>query len=418
MKVKFLVAVALAAAVPAAASAAELTVQMYGAQKSLPATPVPTTGPLVVKKAGTPGCAGTSAAGALERATAGAWEASYFDGFGYSVDAILEEAHAFSSGTYWAFYVNGLYQNTGLCDTRIQEGDDLLFYPRCAGSSSRCFEEEPLAMKAPAIVRPGTPFDVLVRETTTTFDPNFAGTSTTAPSPGAAVSGGGAPATSTDTQGRAALTLSTRGTTVLTARKGTRPVVTARTCVTDGADGFCGTTAPAPSQQPAPSGGGSEPAPSGSSSDASTTPAVTPAPCLSNGRDGRCGSIDTTAPSGLISSIAEGRRFARGHGPRTLRGSVDGDPSGLRTIQLRLTRTYRGRCTTFDGARERFVAMARCGAARGKRFGVGDRQAWSYLLPSALPRGRYVLDVITTDGVGNVDATLQRGRNRIMFVVA
>jgi hypothetical protein len=40
----------------------------------------------------------------------------------------------------------------------------------------------------------------------------------------------------------------------------------------------------------------------------------------------------------------------------------------------------------------------------------------SYLLPHRLGRGRYVLDVIATDGAGNREA-LARGTSRVVFFV-
>jgi hypothetical protein len=50
---------------------------------------------------------------------------------------------------------------------------------------------------------------------------------------------------------------------------------------------------------------------------------------------------------------------------------------------------------------------------------VGTTADWSYLLPSALGRGRYVLDVFVTDGRGNRLASrdLQRGSSRVVFTV-
>jgi hypothetical protein len=85
---------------------------------------------------------------------------------------------------------------------------------------------------------------------------------------------------------------------------------------------------------------------------------------------------------------------------------------------LRLTRTDGGRCQTFDGRRERMVALRRCGAKRGKWFSAGDREQWSYLLPTRLGPGRYVLDVQVADRAGNVDTLLQRTRTRVVFTVS
>jgi hypothetical protein len=148
-------------------------------------------------------------------------------------------------------------------------------------------------------------------------------------------------------------------------------------------------------------------------------PAGTPAaPCVTNGRDGFCGTTDRVAANGFLSGIAEGRRFAKGKGPRQLAGRIEPDASGIGDIRVRLTRNDRGRCATYDGKREAFKAIKRCGATHGTWFSVGDRQAWTYLLPSRLGRGRYVLDLQVVDKAGNKTARLARGATRVVFTVA
>jgi hypothetical protein len=82
-------------------------------------------------------------------------------------------------------------------------------------------------------------------------------------------------------------------------------------------------------------------------------------------------------------------------------------------VSLRLRRSYRGRCYGFDGASVRFV-RSRCG--QGSFFKVSKSSAFSYLLPAALARGRYVLDVQATDAAGN-KTSLARGSSRIVFYV-
>ncbi|MBI5103896.1 MAG: Ig-like domain repeat protein [Solirubrobacterales bacterium] len=116
-------------------------------------------------------------------------------------------------------------------------------------------------------------------------------------------------------------------------------------------------------------------------------------------------------------SIRERQRFARGKGPRELRGTVDDDPSGLAAIRLRLTRTTGKVCTTYDGEAEAFKAMKKCGAARGRWFTIGTTADWTYLLPSKLGRGRYVLDLQVVDKAGNT-TRLARGATRVVFTVA
>ena len=85
-------------------------------------------------------------------------------------------------------------------------------------------------------------------------------------------------------------------------------------------------------------------------------------------------------------------------------------------VKLRLTRNDRGNCSTFSGTSERFRHI-KCGASNGFWFGVGDRADTSYLLPSRLPRGRYVLDVNVVDRAYRRDDTRRRGSNRIVFHV-
>jgi hypothetical protein len=186
------------------------------------------------------------------------------------------------------------------------------------------------------------------------------------------------------------VTLTDRGPAGLRATGGSGDIrsATEPTCVTDGSDGACGSP-------------------------------VATGPCATTGRDGLCGTVDRTAPRGKITSIRNGQRFAKGKGPRTLKGVVTSDPSGIAHIRLRLTRTdAHHRCTTFDGRSERMARMSRCGAKRGRWFDAGNREQWSYLLPTRLPAGRYVLDLRASDAKGNADTQLQRTRNRVVFTVA
>jgi hypothetical protein len=122
---------------------------------------------------------------------------------------------------------------------------------------------------------------------------------------------------------------------------------------------------------------------------------------------------DTSAPVARIRGIREGQRFKRKKAPRTIRGSVSPDPSGLRAVKLSLTRSSGGRCQLYSPSQERF-RNSRCG--RHVNFRIGDRERFDYLLPKRLGKGRYVLDVIAVDKLGNRDE-LARGRNRVVFFV-
>jgi hypothetical protein len=142
---------------------------------------------------------------------------------------------------------------------------------------------------------------------------------------------------------------------------------------------------------------------------ASETVVMGPGPVCS------CAPVPPQPLSSRITSVREAQSFARRRAPRTLRGTVSAGV-GVQRIRLRLTRNDNGRCQTFDGTRERFVRLSRCGATRGRWFTVGDRAQWSYLLPSRLGRGRWVLDVEVTDKTG-ARTRLARGTTRVVFFV-
>jgi hypothetical protein len=175
-------------------------------------------------------------------------------------------------------------------------------------------------------------------------------------------------------------------------KPGTVRSATETTCVTTGADGACGTS-------PGTGTGTGGPA---------------SAPCVTNGADGRCGTPDRSAPRVRLRGLRDGHRYTRRNAPRTLRGTVSSDASGLRAIQVRLKRRDGRECTAYSGSRERWVT--RTCWHNAKWFGVGDRESWSYLLPGRLTRGRYTLDVRAVDGAGNV-SSLKRGRSRVVFRV-
>jgi hypothetical protein len=376
-----ILAVAASAAPAVAAGPASVSVRVEGASDTLVPQTTLTTTTAGVNKDGVAGhdCTGTSAAGALEQASGGAWSGPWNAGLGYSVNAVKGESHLFGSGTFWGFFLNDQLAQTGICGAELQAGDKVLLAP--IGETATSFAVLAVA-GVPAIVAPGQPFTVTVTRTVSDFN----GVTARDAVAGATVSAGGATATSA-ADGTAQLTLTARGPASVRASHGTSiRSASAPVCVTDGSDGACGTTA------------------------AST--------CVTTGDDGKCGTKDTRAPLGKIASIREGQRFAKGKGPRGLSGIVTSDPSGIHAVRLRLTRNDHGKCQTFDGRTERLVALKRCGATHGKWFSVGDREQWSYLLPARLGPGRYVLDVRVVDRAGNADTQLQRTRTRVVFTVS
>jgi hypothetical protein len=371
MKIRFsaglAVGLAAAALAPAAASAAgpaTVHVRAEGpAATVVPRTQVTTT-TAAVNKDGQAGhdCTGTSAAGALERATAGDWAGTWYDGLGYAVDRIRAEASD-PTGTYWALWINYRYSDVGVCGAELQAGDDVLLVMDCFYTG--CVSPKPLRLsRVPATAAPGSSADVLVE----TFEhAGFPSVTQAVPAAGATVSVGGRGFT-TGADGIAHVTFTGSGAVAVQATEPqhVRSAVEA-TCVTTGADGACGTRAP---QRSAP---------------------------------------DTTAPLARIDGIRDGQRFSRRRAPRELHGSVTADPSGLWAVKIRLTRRLGETCWYFSGTRERFLKRT-CG--KQYAFRVGDREQWSYLLPSRLPRGRYVLSAYAIDNAFN-HGTEDRVRFRV-----
>ena len=108
----------------------------------------------------------------------------------------------------------------------------------------------------------------------------------------------------------------------------------------------------------------------------------------------------------------DGHVYCAGHGPRVLSGKIlSHEP--VTAVSLELRRNNRGRCSYFNGARARFLAID-CG--RGGTFAASTTGSYSYLLPAALGPGRYVLDVRAFDAAGDRTA-LARGFSRIVFYV-
>jgi hypothetical protein len=364
------------------AYAAKVSIEIEGQSVIKAPTLVDTTAS--VSKTGGASCSGAVPATALEAATGGDW-----DGPSYGVTRIAGESHPFvSGGSSWAVYVNGRFINDTVCDHTLADGDKVLFWWSNAFATEGY--DEPLQLGGPATATPGTPFTVTAGETATTFDPDtFAGTTTITPSSGATVSGGTAPAT-TGAGGTASVTVA-GGPYTLVVTKANRAPARISGCATDGGDGFCGTSTPL---------------------------APPPAPCVTNGSDGFCGSPDKVVANAAITAVSEGKAFKKGAGPRQLAGKVAADGSGIADVRLRLTRNDKGDCATYDGKTEKFKTIKKCGAVHGTWFSVGDKADFTYLLPSKLGRGRYVLDVEVTDKAGNTTKSLARGTSRVVFTVA
>jgi hypothetical protein len=365
-----------------AAGPASVTVHIEGVEKTLLAPTTVTTMTAAVEKDGNPAhtCTGTSAAGALEQVTSGNWSGTWFNGLGYSAETILGETHAFEAGAaanyFWSYWLDNKSSQAGICEGELSSGDSILFFPECFSETGACpAPPNPLGIAAPAVAELGSPVGVTV-----TSYANASG----APSPavGATVSGGGASAT-TDAAGNATLALSETGNVQLrvSAPNSVRSETTV--CVHRGNDGNCGTTATT------------------TSATGSTSSPVA--------------SVAYKGPFAVVaraSDLIDGHVYSRAHAPRLLSGAVLSH-SRVATVSLKLRRSYRGRCFAYNGTTTRF-ARARCGA--GAFFRVAMTPNFSYLLPSPLARGRYVLDIQATDVAGNATA-LARGSTRTVFYV-
>jgi hypothetical protein len=365
----------LAAAVFATAAFAgpTVTVRVEGEGSTLlPATTV---------TLGTPdplnNCPADSAAAALNLATGGNWDHKPF------VETILGETHAFAHSDTWAEWVDYKWGG-GLCNDILQEGDELLIVADIEPPPTYAATVLPLVVsEVPAVVQAGTPFSVKASLVHLPTGEVPSGSGMPEPAEGITVSAGEAHAT-TGPGGVATLTLGSVGSVSLRATKsGDAPSRTFAICVHNGNDGNCGTVAPG----------------------AATLPfrASAPAPVPYKG---------PFALVAAVSGLLDGHTYSRAHAPRVLTGTILAH-SAVTSVALSLRRTYHGRCSSYDGSRERFVA-ARCGQARF--FDVSTSGVFSYLLPSALAPGRYVLDVRAADGAGN-SMTLARGTSRIVFRV-
>jgi hypothetical protein len=372
-------AVALFASSTFAAGPATVTVRVEGlTETKLPPTEVTTSAAPVVKD-GNPehACSGTSAVGALQLATGGNWDGPWNGEFKqYEIFSIEGESHVFESGApanyFWSFWLNDKEAEVGACEAELQPGDHVLFFPSCFGEA--CPPSPlPLGIEVPATANAGEQVSVTISEYKSNGESSAAADVTLA--------GGGASAT-TDSAGHATLTFASPGTFMLQASAPGTVRTEEAICVHRGNDGTCGTQAP-----------------SSSSSSAGGTSVGTP-------YKGQYALVPQ------LTSLLDGHTYTRGHAPRVLSGNVLAHTT-VSSISLTLRREYRGRCYAFDGVSTRFV-RARCGT--GSPFKVSSNGVFSYLLPSALAPGRYVLDVEATDAAGNRTA-LARGTSRIVFYV-
>ena len=365
-----LIAVAAVAAVAACAPAlaAPVTVQLRveGSEATLFEGPVTTDGKAIDKGDGPHPCDGTAASpaqapgptmtAALDDASIASgfpWEATWFSFGDFLITRVGSDAS--SPSAFWGTVLNYEPTQVGGCWQQVREADDLLF------AFGDIYTQPLLKLSGPVTVRAGQSLSLTVTDG-----------KTGAPVQGASVAG-----RRTLADGRARVLFDSPGLMRLKAEKPNAiRSSTLAVCVAPAAGGDCGV------------------------------------PVMGLGSQGSSGAVDSRAPSARISGPRNGRRYARG--PRLLRGTARDDGSGVSKVELSLRRRAGRRCSQWSGRRERFVGRT---CRKASFFDAGTGPNWSYLLPSRLPAGRYVLDVKAVDRAGNTQTRFVRGRSRAVFEV-
>jgi hypothetical protein len=326
-------------------------------------------------------CPGTSALAALNTATSGNWDGPWNTSFNqYEVLTIGGETHLFEpeseANYFWSYWLDDRESFIGACESEVQPGDRIVFFPACFGGA--CPPPQlPLEVEAPATANTGEAVHVTVKR--------YSASGEGVPASGAAVAGGANPVT-TDASGSVAVTFTSAGAHTLRVSAPESVRTEATVCVHNGNDGTCGTSLPS-----TPGSGG----------------AVTPASVVVI--------PPYKGPFALVPKLGgllDGHVYGAGRAPRLLAGTILSHVP-VTSVELELRRRYRHRCSAYDAVRERF-RRARCGT--GPAFKVAGGGVFSYLLPAALGRGRYVLDTTASDVAGN-HTTLARGTSRLVFYV-
>jgi hypothetical protein len=137
-------------AVPAAAAPLKVGFRAEGARRTLVSQRTVTLADAPIDKDGDPAhtCPGQSALGALQAGTGGDWDGSWSNGLGYFVTTIRGERPTGTS--YFALWVDHRLSQTGLCQTTLRAGDQVLMLVDDADRPVT-----PLGIRVPASVRRG-----------------------------------------------------------------------------------------------------------------------------------------------------------------------------------------------------------------------------------------------------------------------
>jgi hypothetical protein len=270
-----------------------------------------------------------------------------------------------TNDTFWFLVRNWTGLQTGGCQEQAQQGDDVLF--ALTGFDPNTFATWPMLdlRGVPAKAATGESFTVHV------FQHDGSGSPAT-DAAGASVGG-----KTTGSDGTASVSFDSSGTKTLKAERPNSIRSNAMSvCVYTPGSGECGTDKAPDNTTPA-----------------AATPEPQPAPPVK----------DTTPPVIKLTTLTPGKTYSRG--PRVLAGDVD-EAGGIVQVFLRLRATNRGnltsasRCRWFSGKRSVFTHRT-VPCSRARFFRVGSSPRFSYLLPSRLRKGKYVLDVKVLDRAYN-----------------
>lgn len=376
MRLTFVLALALAACATGSASAApaEIELRVEGSARTLSERPLTTDAKRVTQRGTSYPCDGTNAdanptagptmTGALDDAAAidgYTWDGTWFDSLeDFFIDRIGPDRN--SGPANWGIVLNWHSTERGGCQTRVSPGDEALF------AYDLFSKLHLLKLIAPRFARTGEAFQVKVIDG-----------ADQEPIAGASIEGvlTGADGLATLSYGSAGLRRP-KATRVDSLRSNAAPI-----CVYDAG------TSPCPEASPPPAGGPGSP-PSGGGGE----PPTEPPPASSTGP------LERDPPIARISNPRNGVRYRIG--PRSIRGSVREEGSGIDRIELALLRRRGGRCTWWSPSLSRF-AGASC--RRPVAFRASRSTSWFYRLPRRLGSARYEVRVRAFDRAGNMSAS-------------
>jgi hypothetical protein len=405
-------------------------------------TAVDTPGPVTIADATDPAttttCAATSPVAAVVAAvgatqvktikdpTSGQWVITSIKGLAQAPVV----APAINPPWYWRVYVdqgpvdngaNRFDQQESCGGPDVPAGSEVLVYKACGTSTSGCYSGTPLYLR----VRQGGPYDIAAQTVPGRGAPvvvRAIADKTAATALFGTDEGVTATASAVGvTPGETAVSFTASGphAIIVVANNGTRPPGRMAVCVSEGNDGFCGSTR----YQPPPE------------------IVYPPSPCATNGHDGLCGTTDTSGPVTHVTNITDKKVFKARKGPGQVTGTIDTDPNGVGAVKLRLTRvsttrvkvkakktkakkkpkarykTVR-RCTAWNDTTA-LLQTTKCGTRYAKWFtaDLSDlRDKFTYSFALTLPAGTYTLEVLATDEDGSKDPPVA-GRNVLTFTV-